>query len=116
MMVLWGHITHQLLQKVMSLLKSDLKLFEEGRLDTDHIDKLAGLGSNGVHSQNVWTELKKVLPEPKLPKLQFIQLPMKHTTLGKITEWVPMLLPHVLFAAIYEHYPVMWKKIVYGWL
>ena len=25
-----------------------------------------------------------------------------------------MLLPHTLFAAIYEHYPVMWEKIVYG--
>ena len=83
MIVLWGHITPQPLQKVMSLLTSDPKLFEEGRLDTNHIDKLAGLGSNGVYSNHVWAQLENILPQPKPPKLQMIQLLMKHTTLGK---------------------------------
>jgi hypothetical protein len=95
-------------------MRDDLELFAAGHLDKDHLDKLADLGSKGVHSNNVWSQLKNMLPTPKLPPLQMIHLPIKHTTLGKIWAWVPMLLPHVLFAAIYEHYPVMWQKIVYG--
>ena len=106
MMVLWGLISPQLLQKVMSLYKADLKLLEEGCLDLNGIDKLAKMGSNGSHENNVWRDMKALLPEPKLPKLSMLQLPMQHTTLGKFVHSVPMLLPHTLFAAIYEHYPV----------
>ena len=66
-MVLWGHTTPQHLQKVMSLLKSDLKLFEAGRLDTNHIDKLAGLGSDGVYPNNMWTQLKNCCQSQSFP-------------------------------------------------
>ena len=59
MIVLWGLINPQLSQKVMSLLKSDLQLFEEGRLDANHIDNLAGLGSNGVYSKHAWRDWKQ---------------------------------------------------------
>ena len=114
MMVLWGLISPQLLQKVMSLYKADLKLLAEGKLDVKGIDKLAGIGSNGSYPNHIWRDFKKLLPVPKLPKLQMVQFPMKHTTLGKIVHSVPMLLPHTLFAAIYEHYPLMWEKIIYG--
>ena len=114
MMVLWGLISPQLLQKVMSLYKADLKLLAEGKLDVKGIDKLAGMGSNGSYPNNIWRDFKKLLPVPKLPKLHMVQLPMKHTTLGKFVHSVPMLLPHTLFAAIYEHYPLMWEKIIYG--
>ena len=114
MMLLWGHISPQLLQKVMMLMKQDLKLMEQGLLDLNGIDKLAGLGTNGSHPNNVWRDMLAFLPKPKLPKLHLVQLPMKHTTLGKFCHSVPMLLPHTLFAAIYQHYPVMWEKIIYG--
>ena len=114
MMVLWGHISPQLLQKVMALFSEDLKLYEEGVLDVNGIEKLGGIGSNGSHSNNCWRDFKNLLPVPKLSKLQRIMLPMKHTTLGKIIRSVPMLLPHTLFAAIYEHYPLMWERIIYG--
>lgn len=67
MMVLWGHITPQLLQKVLSLLKSDLQLFEEGRLDTNHIDKLAWLGSDGDYSNPVWRDWKKSCHSQSFP-------------------------------------------------
>lgn len=113
MMVLWGHLSPQLMQKIMSLLKADLALFQDGCLDTAHIDKLAGLGCNGTYPNNIWSQFKAMLPQPKLPKLQMIWLPMKHTTLGKITKLMPMLLPHTLFSAIYHHYPDMWQRIFY---
>ncbi len=100
MMVLWGHISPQLLQKVMSKLQADLKLYKEGSLDVNGIDKLAGLGSTGAYPNNTWSELKRMLPVPKLPELHIFDFPMKHTTLGKIIRSVPMLVPHTLFAAI----------------
>ena len=113
MMVLWGEISPQLMRKVMHLFKDDLALHEDGCLDTDHIDKLARLGSYGQHPENVWSQFKNLLPQPKLSNLTMVWLPLKHTTLGKITELVPLLLPHTLFASIYEHYPAMWQKIIY---
>ncbi len=113
MMVLWGHMSPQLLQKIMALLVQDLKSHAAGTLDTDHIDKLAGLGANGTYPNHIWGQFKRLLPQPKLPNLHYIWLPMKHNVLGRFFKHVPMLLPHELFGAIYEHYPVMWRKIVF---
>ena len=56
MMVLWGLISPQLLQKVMLLYKADLELLEAGKLDVSGIHKMAGLGGNGRHAQNVWRD------------------------------------------------------------
>ena len=113
MMVLWGLISAQLLQKVMALYKADLELLKAGKLDVSGIDKLASMGSSGSHPQHVWRDLKKLLPVPKLPKLQMVLFPLKHTNLGRFAERLPLLLPHTLYAAIYEHFPDMWEKIVY---
>ena len=76
MMVLWGHITPQLMREIMSLLKDGLELFKEGHLDTGHIDKLAGLGSCGNYSNNIWSDFKRMLPAPKLGRLQMVQFPL----------------------------------------
>ena len=111
-MVLWGQISPQLLQKIMSFMVDDLKLYDADILDTAHIQKLAGLGTNGAHPNNTWAELKRMLPTPKLPKLHYMWLPMRHNVLGRFWKHVPMLLPHELFSAIYTHYPLIWTKIV----
>ena len=96
------------------MMQADLQLFKEDNLDTNGIDNLAKLGSSGAYPNNMWRDLKEIMPKPKLPGLHIFQFPMKHTTLGKIIRSVPMLLPHTLFSAIYEHYPLMWEKIIYG--
>ena len=114
MTVLWGHMSPQLVQKVMSLYKADLKLLAEGCLDLNSIDELAAMGSNGSYSQNIWRDFLRLLPKPKLPRLQLVRLPLVHSSLGRFKKSVPMLLPHTLFSAIYEHYPLMWEKIIYG--
>ena len=113
MMVLWGLITPQLLNKVMLLLVKDLELLEAGKLDVSGIHKLAGLGSKGVHPENTWRDFRAFLPKPKLPKLQMVMFPLKHTNLGRFSKALPLLLPHTLFAAIYNHYPAMWQRVVY---
>ena len=63
---------------------------------------------------NMWRDFKALLPEPKLPKLHDVLLPMVHNVLGMFRRKVPMMLPHELFAAIYKHYPDMWNNIIYG--
>ena len=112
MMVLWGHISPQLLQKVMSLYLADLGLHDAGCLDVNGIRKLAKMGSDGIYSQNIWRDFKALLPAPKLPKPLMLKFPVKHTSLGKIVASIPLLLPHTLFSAIYTHYPLMWERIV----
>ena len=113
MLVLWGFISPQLLQKVMSLYLADLKLLEAGCLDVSGIQKLAKMGTNGTFSNNIWRDFKTLLPAPKLPKPCMLQFPIKHTSLGKIMASIPLLLPHTLFSAIFTYYPLMWEKIVY---
>jgi len=113
MMVLWGLVSPQLLQRVMALYKADLELLEAGKLDVSGIHKMAGLGGHGRHPQNCWRELKTLLPAVKLPSPKVVLFPMKHTNLGRFAQRLPLLLPHTLFAAIYNHFPEMWQRIVY---
>ena len=113
MMVLWGLVSPQLLQKVMALYQADLKLLEEGKLDLKGIEKLAKLGSHGTQPSHCWRDLKAILPAVKLPSPKVVLFPLKHTNLGKFAQRLPLLLPHTLFAAIYNHFPEMWQKIVY---
>lgn len=113
MMVLWGQISPQLMQKIMSLMEKDLEAAKNGTLNLTGIRKLAKLGSNGAHPNNIWRDLRNILPKPKLQLAQ-VQIPMKHTTLGKFAASIPMLLPHTLFAALYEQFPDMFNKIVLG--
>ena len=112
-MVLWGLVSPQLLQKVMALYKADLDLLEAGKLDISSIHKLAGLGSHGNLPNNCWRDLKRILPAVKLPSPRVVLFPLKHTNLGRFAQRLPLLLPHTLFAAIYNHFPAMWQRIVY---
>ncbi len=112
MTVLWGHHSPQMLQKVMALLSDDLELHKQGMLDVHAIDKPGGIGSKGQHANNCWRDLKTLLPVPKLPKLHRLLIPMRHCSIGKFVNTIPMLLPHQLFAAIYEHYQLMWENII----
>ena len=113
MMVLWGLVSPQLLQKVMALYKADLELLEAGRLDVSGIHKMARLGCNGSHPEHTWRDLKRMLPAVKLPLPKVMLFPLKHTNLGRFAERLPLLLPHTLFAAIYNHFPEMWQRIVF---
>ena len=82
MMVLWGYLSPQLLQKVMELLEQDLDSHAKGKLNTDPIHKFASMGTKGTYANNIWRDFKALLPEPKLPKLHDVLLPMVHNVLG----------------------------------
>ena len=111
---LWGMITPQLMQKVLSLVLEDLKDHASGRLNINQVQDLAGLGSNGTYANNVWVEFKKKLPQPKLPKLHVFQCPLKHSLLGLFSKPMHMILPHELLSAVYHNYPMMFQDMVYG--
>ena len=113
MMCLWGHISPQILQKVMELHLNDLTLHSEGTLDLDSVKWVASLGSHGAHSQNVWRDLLSRLPKPKLPKLFEFRAPYKHSVLGFIEKSTHMLMPHELMASVYKNFPEMWRECFY---
>ena len=112
MSVLWGLHRPQQLQKIMEMLVTDLKAHKDGQLDTNAIHKQAGIGSGGRHSNNCWRDLKTMLPKVNLAKLHRLFLPIRHTSLCKVKQFVPILLPHGLFAGIFKHYPIMWDKVI----
>ena len=114
MSTLWGEISPNMCQKVMHYLKADLEAMQQGNLDTWAVNKLAKCGSEGRHSCHVWRDMQKLLPTPKLPKLHYEFLPLKHLKRSEFFQSMPLILPHELFSAIYHHYPVMFDKLVYG--
>ena len=114
MSVLWGDISAVHCRRIMALLLVDLQSMKNDTLDIKPIVKMAGLGSEGKHACHVWRNFKNMRPTPKLPKLHWEFLPLKHLKFNEFFQAMPILLPHELFAAIYHHYPVMFDKLVYG--
>ena len=76
MQVLWGFMTPQSCQHIMSLFCEDLLAHGDGHLDINSVEALGGLGSKGRYPQNVWRDFKACLPQPRLPKLHWMWLPM----------------------------------------
>ena len=112
LMCLWGHISPQVLQRVMDLFMVDLALHKADKLDLSSVEVLAGLGSHGEHPNNIWRDLKNRLPAPKLPSLHSFTIPYKHTVLGFLYLPTTIILPHELFAAMYHNMSHMWAECI----
>ena len=74
MSILWGDFSPNMGRRMMELLADDLQACKAGKLNEMPIQKLAQLGSSGKYPGNVWRDMKKILPEPKLPKLHYLWL------------------------------------------
>jgi hypothetical protein len=111
MSVLWGSVSPQTLQQVMCFLEEDLENMKTGSLNTTAVTQFAKLGSRGEHPNNVWRDLKACLPVPRIPKLHWMFLPLKHNVLGRFSRYAPLILPHELLSGIYHAYPVMFDKL-----
>ena len=112
MNILWGAMSPQMLQKAMALFEKELEVIANGTLDMAGVAGLAGIGARGKYASNCWLDLESWLPKPKLPPLHYLFLPLHHNILGRITKFVPMILPHKLFPAIFHNYPSMFDKLV----
>jgi len=114
MMVLMGVTSPQLMGKLTRMLERDLKKMKAGKLDMRSVEKLASIGSRGQHPNTCWRDLKQILSEPKLPKVFRLKLPLVRTSMGRFFHDVPLMLPHMLFGALWRHYPEMFDEIVLG--
>ena len=84
MSILWGEFSANLGRKMMELLADDLQACKAGKLNEVSVVKLASLGTGGKYPGNVWRDLKKLLPEPKLPKLHYLWLHMSFLCMNLI--------------------------------
>ena len=84
MMVLWGHISPQLMQKLMAKMSDDLKLHKDGRLDVNSIDKLGGIGSKGAYPNHCWKDLQKIAASAKAAQAPYAQASYEAFFTGQI--------------------------------
>ncbi|HIF94878.1 MAG TPA: hypothetical protein EYQ60_17410 [Myxococcales bacterium] len=108
MMWAWGVISPQILQHIMFLFIADIACAEQNRLNKKTVRRLAALGTEGRHGNNIHHELLNMMPETKMPKPHSFLTPLRHNVLGFINRGVDMILPHELFAALYHYYPQAW--------
>lgn len=95
----WGDLSGPMVQAIASAAVAD------GATHKD-LDKLAQLGSHGAHQSNIHRDMLRALkPTPISGALTsmavFVRKPPAQIT--KVQQ--PILWPHELFAAIYEHHP-----------
>jgi hypothetical protein len=74
-----------MLQRIAALALHDMAALEAGTLDMTSVKSLASLGSSGAYPNNIWRDLKRKLPVPKLPAPELFNLPMQHNVLGHHT-------------------------------
>jgi len=114
MLVLTGVMSPQLFGKLCRMLESDLMKMKAGKLDMRTLGRLASIGSKGAHPNTCWRDLKRLLPEPKLPKVFRLKLPLVHTTMGRFFHDVPLMLPHLLFGGLWRYYPERFDELILG--
>lgn len=107
-MFAWGHFSVQRVQKISSLLMTDLKNAETNDSIWTDLEELSKLGTSGLYANKMHAELMGKcnhlpnLPEPYAFDVQF-QPPLA-------VQKQEMLAPHECFAALYHRYPSTWKK------
>lgn len=106
----WGFISPQLLHRVMSAFLHDLELAQDGLLDDSMICKLAKLGTDGVHGNHMNRDLITSIGKHNLPCAHQFMAPLSHKVLGYFSRAVHVILPHELFAHLYEFYPSAWRE------
>ena len=101
----WGQLSPQQVQTIAAKAIEDMR--EAGCATIPpNLQRLANIGSRGVHTNNCHRDLMGFLPqESKLPKPFMENLPFKNAT-----ELQSIMLPHEVFAALYHHFPGFWKK------
>ena len=104
-----GLMSGHVLQMVATAAKKD-------GLQHPHVDFLARLGTNGVHEQNINRDLTKGLRRvPAQDAIKEIVLPIKDpTTKATVPTTQLIMLPHELFAILWQHYPNSFIQNVSG--
>ena len=104
----WGEMSTPAIQQIAAA------AVEDGA-DSLEIAILAGLGSGGRFSSHMHSELLKHLQPTKVNEaLSEVNIFMKRLPNGIIQSKHPMLLPHELFATMYEHHRERFIEVLCG--
>ena len=82
--VLWGEMSANALERLMSLFMVDIRVAAKGKLAVKPIKKISSLGDSGALQNHVWRDLCRMLPEPNIP-LHWMSCPFYHIQLGEFT-------------------------------
>ena len=104
----WGLISAPMVQQIAKCAVDD------GASHPDVV-ALSALGKSGTYQQNIYAELIRKLPPPKLSSsLSLIDVWMKKGPFSRHQVSHPILLPHEMFAALFEHYPHVFNNTICG--
>ena len=106
----WGEMSPQLVQKIAQAAYKDAVRLKEETSSLLDLEKIAGIGCSGTYANKCYADLLKVVPyKIDVPKPMSTRLPFK-SPLDSLTQGI--LLPHELFACIYNHYKATWDQCI----
>lgn len=95
----WGHMSVQQVQEIASLAISDFERASDG-LSFPDLLAMSKFGSSGAQKANMSRDMSKYIASvSNLPPASMIDLPTKHHM-----DKVAMIMPHELFAELYENH------------
>ena len=106
----WGDISAQLVQSISAAAYKDACDLKENRSSLGELERISTIGYSGLYPNKCYSELMQRIPYAiKIPKPFTLSLPFKkpYKQLDQ-----GFLLPHELFASIFEWYPKTWTKSV----
>lgn len=106
----WGEISPQLCQTIVEAGYKDAVSMKEGRTNLAHLERMSAIGSSGRYPNKCYGDLMARIPfKVKIPVSMSASLPFKMPL-----RWLrqSFLLPHELFAAIWNFYPHTWAKYI----
>lgn len=106
----WGEFSPQMVRQIAALALDDFAKAKESNGRLIELENLAKLGTAGKHSNNCHRDLMKAVQgTSQLPAALVVQLPFS----GKYgLQTQSVLVPHEMFAVIYNEYPNSWRKIM----
>ena len=106
----WGEMSPQLLQKIAHAAYKDACRFKEATSSLLDLEKMAGIGCEGMYSNKCYGDLMKVLPfKVHVPAAMPTRLPFR-APLHSLTQGI--LMPHELFSCIFHYYRDTWNKCI----
>ena len=105
----WGHISPQQVQTITKNVLLDLELAKKDELLMTDLEICAAIGSQGSSPQWCHSQLMRAI-RPSV-RSQTHKVPFKaKNPLGYTYSDQSIFEPHTMFADIYHHYPLAWKK------
>ena len=112
----WGTIPATIVQRIAEAVETDIGMAREGTLDDRGITKMASLGCHGKYTQNCYVELMRAIQCPLWQSVATFSVPLKQKLRSTAICFrdQAIILPHVLFACMYDEYREGFTERVLG--